>query len=263
MPNEALRPQNTSVRELAIEWQPVAFVANFFNKASGQKPPPWHRLLTARFNLFDMRSNDNLGLDLGFNPLGNQIINYPGRQVSGTALEVRIDHSPFNALFFNLSNVRVTQLGSCLRAQADGVCFKGYEIANADISEFPKQTWVLGASLRPFSLISSMRPLEALQPLGVTALYRHVGPSSNNSRTVFEAMNFPFVHPGYDSVDVGLLYSVPVSKTVALNLQAYVFNLLGADLSEPIVIKLEPRPSEGYFLPRPGRHFRASVELTY
>lgn len=82
-------------------------------------------------------------------------------------------------------------------------------------------------------------------------------------RTVFEGLNFPFSHPGYDALDVGSSYRFQTAGGLGLGVHLFVYNALNSDLSEPMVIKLDPQPATGYFLPRPGRSFEARFELTY
>jgi outer membrane receptor protein involved in Fe transport len=213
-----------------------------------------------RGNAYRMTTDDNLDLDPTFNPAGVQVINFPGREAKGLELELSVRPTTRDFVTASFAQAEAEQLGDCVRREMDGSCTGDANVISRELTDFPRRRFNLAGSVRPLGLWGPRGPVKrALGELALAGVWHHVGPSRNNARVTFEQLNLPFVHPGYDRVDVGLSYPFRAWHGTLLA-QVFVQDVLGADLAEPLVLTLEPRPAEGYFLPRPGRSFMLRVE---
>jgi outer membrane receptor protein involved in Fe transport len=272
IPNALLEPQTTEVWEAGLELHPIALVTGFLAGAQARRVGQrYANTLTARLNAYSMTTDDNLDFDPSFNPAGNQVINLPGQRVTGYELEGQWRMTPRDLAFVNYSRLKARQLGTCTHLEADGTCRGENLIVNHELTEIPRTRLNVGVSLRPVGL-----PLELwgrrrgalhrwLGPIAISAVFRRVSASKNNARVTFEALNFRFVHPGYQALDLGLTYRLPLGgdDEIGWFVQMFATNVLDDDVAEPIVIKLDPLPDVGYLLPRPGRAFFARVLLRY
>jgi len=267
IPNEALEPQTAKVTEVGVELRPIAMIGNWTTPHGPSRSyQRYASAVTTRFNYFHMRTDDLLATDPLFNPAGYQIINFPGQDVDGFETELHVRATPLDFAFANFSYVRAEQSGECVRTQADGNCPNDRHFISTDIREIPRRRVNVGANFRPVGLPMDLLGSRAgkmyrwLSPLSMSLAYHHVSESANNARVTFEQLRFPFKHPGYDYVDLGLGYRFRMwGKN--LSVRAFVYNLLDDTVFEPIIIQLDPRPEQGYFLPRPGR--RLSLGLVW
>ena len=266
IPNEALEPQTTKVSELGLELRPVALIGNF---GAGAKSKRGYRryanALSARFNYFHMRTDDLLAPDPLFNPAGYQIINFAGQVISGFEAELKVRATDEDFAFANYSDVLAEQVGDCVRYQPDGSCPSDRQFIGKEIREIPRRRVNIGTNFRPFGLAMDLlgkrsgKAYQTLEPLHLSLSYHYVSESANNVRVTFEQLRFPFNHPGYDYLDLGLRYRLAVAGK-KLSINAFVYNIGDATVYEPILIQLDPRPENGYFLPRPGRRFALWLE---
>jgi len=261
IPNEALEPQKTKVTEVGAELRPIAMIGNWRTPASAVHSYRRHAsALTTRFNFFHMRTDDLLAPDPLFNPAGYQIINFPGQVIDGYEAELQVRATPLDFAFVNYSDVQATQSGDCVRLLPDGACPTERKFIGEKIREIPRQRVNVGVNFRPAGLAMDLtRSRDGslyswLSPLNLSLSYHYVSKSANNNRVTFEELRFPFKHPGYDYFDVGIGYRLRVWGK-DLKLRAFVYNVLDSTVYEPLIIQLDPRPEQGYFLPRPGRRF--------
>jgi outer membrane receptor protein involved in Fe transport len=188
--------------------------------------------------------------------------------VKGLELELAVRPTARDFLLANFSYFSAEQRGTCVRPQPDGSCTGDANVISDEITDIPRTRVNVAAAARPVGLPLELlgRPhggaYRALGQLQLAFVYHHVGDSRSNARVTFEELNFPFRNPGYDRVDVGLTYPFRWLGG-AMSLQLFVDNLTDADVAEPLVLTLEPRPAEGYFLPRPGRTFTTRLEARY
>ena len=266
IPNEKLEPQTTRVSELGLELRPIRMIDRWRCGPGGRDPAG--DALALRVNAFDMRTDDVLLPDPLFNPAGYQITNLVGEHVTGVEAEVELRVTPRDFAFANLSIADPQQIGDCIRREADGSCPSDRRVQSHDIREFPERRINVGVAFRPVGLALELldrRDSAAhrwLEPLQLSVKVHTVSESANNQRVDFEQLRFAFRHPGYAFGDVGLSYQWPLAGNL-LRVRAFVHNITDADVAEPLILELEPRPTYGYFLPRPGRTLTLSAEWEY
>ncbi len=268
IPNENLEPQTTKVTELGVELRPISTIGNWLGPARRRQLEPYGGALALRMNLFEMRTADILAADPLFNPAGYQIINLNGHRVTGIEAELDLRLTAHDFVFANASRVDPRQLGTCIREASDGSCPAEYVVTTDDIRAVPERRLNLGMSLRPFGLAGELLGdrdrgwYRRLRMVRMTLTFHGVSDSANDARTVFEQLRFAFRHPGYRYADVGVSHQATFGGR-PLAVRAFIHNVTDADVAEPLILQLEPRPAYGYFLPRPGRRFSVSAEWKY
>ena len=264
-PNELLKPQTTKVYEFGLDFAPVKFLGNLFNFFNNNYDyADVANSAVFRFNFFLMDTFGNLALERAYNLSGNQVINYPQKEVKGYELEMILRYSKADFLFISYSKIRAWQLKDCIREgmAGGGECDSDHVIIDRDLTELPKKSTSAGLSIRPLGTPMELLDLKGgvyniVSPLTMTFQYFQVGATENNKRTAFESNSYKFYHSGYSYFNYGFTYRLFILKQDLL-FSGFIYNIFDDDVSEPLMIT-----KKDVTLPRPGRYFLLSIIFDY
>jgi iron complex outermembrane receptor protein len=197
---------------------------------AGVESTPIDRIVL-RLTAFYNRSSDLIDIDPTYNVAGTHLLNFPGRQVWGLEPEAQLYLDRENYLSANFSYFNSTQLGDGLPGFESN---SNLRFVNRALTDLPTLRFNAFLIALPFARLSAPEPLQRLR---MSLTYSYVGPTSNNNRTAYEAMNrferpawhelsgtltFPFFT---DRLQLIASFAVSINRTIPITLTTAWYDL--------------------------------------